>query len=99
VAVVCFCSVGLAAMKRRLLGLAARANNVNTSIKWNHCILHTQELVSKHMNPVSVDKVVTYANFSKGQPVKSRLFRELCADLDSDNATLLPHSEVSSLSC
>jgi hypothetical protein len=95
------CSDGAAAMKGRLSGLVARAKNVNPSIEWNHCIIHRQALASKHMNPVfhkAMDEAVKVINFIESRPLNSRLFRQVCTDLDSENTTLLLHNEVHWLS-
>jgi hypothetical protein len=91
------CSDGAAAMKGRLSELVVRVKNVSPSIEWNHCIIHRQALASKHMNLVfhkTMDKVVKVINFMKIRPLNSRLFCQLCMDLDYENTTLLLHNEV-----
>jgi hypothetical protein len=95
------CSDGAAAMTGRLLELVARAKNVNPSIEWNHCIIQRQSVASERMNPVfhkTMDEAVEVINFNKSRPLNSRLFRQLCADLGSENTMLLLHSEVRCLS-
>jgi hypothetical protein len=88
-------------MKGRLSGLVARAKNVNPSTECNHCIIHRQALASKRMNPVFhkiMDEAVKVINFIKSRPLNSRSCSQLCTDLDSENTTLLLHSEVRWLS-
>jgi hypothetical protein len=82
-------------MTGRLSGLVSRAKNVNPSIEWNHRIM------SKSVYPVfhkTMGEDVKVINFIKSRPLNSRLFRQLCTDLDCENTTLLLHNEVHWLS-
>jgi hypothetical protein len=46
-----------------------------------------------------MDEAVKVINSIKSRPLNDRLFRQLCADLDSENTTLLLHSKVRWLFC
>ena len=58
-----------------------------------HCMIHREALVAGELNPElgdTVDVVVTKVmNFIKTRPSKSRVFQELCAEMNAEHGSLL----------
>ncbi|XP_077100002.1 SCAN domain-containing protein 3-like [Siphateles boraxobius] len=98
---VAVCTDGAAAMTGRKSGLVARIKAVNPRVKSVHCMLHRQALASKGMEPdlhFVLSTAVTAVNFVKSRALQSRLFGQLCREMDAGHDTLLYHSEVRWLS-
>ena len=98
---VAVCTDGAAAMTGRKSGVVARIKAVNPKVKSVHCMLHRQALASKGMEPdlhFVLSTAVTAVNFVKSRALQSRLFGQLCREMDAGHDTLLYHSEVRWLS-
>ncbi|CAK6977529.1 SCAN domain-containing protein 3-like [Scomber scombrus] len=98
---VAVCTDGAAAMTGRKSGVTARIKSVNPRIMATHCMLHRQALASKDMEPdlhSVLNTAVTAVNFVKSRALQSRLFGQLCRDMDAGHDTLLYHCEVRWLS-
>ena len=100
---------GAAVMTGRFSGVGARVKAVAKNCVLKHCIIHREALAVK---PLSSDKqrktelesvldiVVKTVNYIKcgGKGKSARVFQKLCEEMDSDNVTLLLHTEVRWLS-
>ncbi|CAL9683899.1 unnamed protein product [Knipowitschia caucasica] len=98
---VAVCTDGAAAMTGRKSGLVARVKSVNPNIIATHCMLHRQALAAKDMDPdlhSVLNTAVSAVNFVKSRALQSRLFGQLCRDMDAEHDALLYHSEVRWLS-
>ncbi|KAK7918919.1 hypothetical protein WMY93_010203 [Mugilogobius chulae] len=98
---VAVCTDGAAAMTGRRSGLVARIKSVNPNIIATHCMLHRQALAAKDMEPALhsvLNTTISAVNFVKSRPLQSRLFGQLCRDMDAEHDALLYHSEVRWLS-
>jgi hypothetical protein len=96
------CTDGGAAMTGRLSGLVSWVKKENNSVIFNRCIIHRQALVSKKLNPIlheTLTEAVKVISFIKSRPLNTRLFHQLCAQVDSEHTGLLFHSEIRWLSC
>ncbi|CAL9700169.1 unnamed protein product [Knipowitschia caucasica] len=88
-------------MTGRKSGLVARVKSVNPNIIATHCMLHRQALAAKDMDPdlhSVLNTAVSAVNFVKSRALQSRLFGQLCRDMDAEHEALLYHSEVRWLS-
>ena len=98
---------GAAVITGRFSGVGTRVKAIATNCVLKHCIIHREALARK---PLSSDKqrkteglesiVVKTVNYIKcgGKGKSARVFRKLCEEMDSDNVTLLLHTEVRRLS-
>ena len=96
---------GAAVMTGRFLKVGARVKAVATNCILKHCNIHREALAIK---PLSSDKqrktelesvldiVVKTGNYIKcgGKGKSTRVFQKLCEEMDSDNVTVLLHTEV-----
>jgi len=82
-------------------GFITFAKNKNPNITSTHCFLHRESLISKTL-PITLkpilDQVVNMVNYIKSRPLKTRLFKKMCASMDAQHENLLLHSEVRWLS-
>ena len=95
------CTDGAAAMTERLSGLISRIKEVAPESEFTHCIIHREILASRKMcpelNSVLTD-VVKVINYIKAHPLNSRLFEQLCEEMDTEHKRLLLHTEIRWLS-
>ena len=95
------CTDGAAAMTGRLSGLISRIKEVAPESEFTHCIIHREMLASRKMcpelNSVLTD-VVKVINYIKAHALNSRLFEQLCEELDAEHKRLLLHTEIRWLS-
>jgi hypothetical protein len=92
---------GARAMSGRLTGLAARIKEIAPSATWFHCCLHRDALVVKKIPEElqqTLNESVKIVNFIKSKSLNSRLFEQLCKEMDSEYHQLLLHCEVRWLS-
>lgn len=92
---------GAPAMLGHVSGFSALARENNPKIEVNHCTIHRQALLVKHLEPVLkvfMHDVIKVVNVVKGHALNTRLFRELCKDGEAEYADLLYHTEVRWLS-
>ena len=96
-----------AVMTGRFSGVGARVKAVATNCILKHCIIHHEALAVK---PLSSDKqrktelesvldvVVNTVNYIRvkcvGKGKSARVFQKLCEEMDSENVTVLLHTEV-----
>jgi hypothetical protein len=84
-------------MTSRLSGLVSWVKIENSSVVFNHSIIHRQALASKKLNPIlheTLTEAVKVINFIKSLPLNTKLFRQLCAQIYSEHTGLLVHSEI-----
>ena len=90
---------------RHFLGVGARVKAVATNCILKHCNIHHEALAVKLLNSDKqrktelesvLDIVVKTMNYIKcGCKDKSaRVFQKLCEEMDSENVTVLLHTEV-----
>ncbi|XP_072376760.1 protein FAM200A-like [Diabrotica undecimpunctata] len=78
-------------------GIMELAKKKNPRIIRSHCIIHRQALASQTLlEPLSVtlNLAIKIVNHIKSSALNTRLFRTLCQELNSDQETLLFHTEV-----
>ncbi|UYV74302.1 hypothetical protein LAZ67_11002922 [Cordylochernes scorpioides] len=95
------CTDGAPAMKGSRKGLIAHVIKKNPNIKFVHCMIHREMLVSKSVPPILVttlDEVVKVVNYIKSNALRSRIFSTFCEAMESDYKNLLFHTEVRWLS-
>lgn len=99
----CFsiCSDGAPAMLGMRKGCTARVKQVNPKVNIFHCLLHRENLVSRHLSPGMnevMNEAVQIFNYIKASALNTRLFEELCADFDSEHKHLLFNLKIRWLS-
>ena len=95
------CTDGAAAMTGRLSGLTARIKEVAPECESTHCVIHREMLACRKMPPELssvLNDVVKVINHIKAQALNSRLFEQLCDEMDAEHRRLLLHAEVRWLS-
>ena len=73
----------------------------NPNIITTHCFLHREALVAKTLGDELkevLNQVTEMVNFIKRRPLKCRLFKQICIEMDSQHKRLLLHSEARWLS-
>ena len=99
--VVGICTDGAQAMTGCRSGFVVLAKKQNPNIIGSHCIIHRQALACKTL-PETLNTVlklvIKVVNFVKSSALNTRLFEALCYELNSDQQTLLYHTEVRWLS-
>jgi len=82
-------------MKGLKKGFIAHVITKNSNIKFVHCMIHREILVSKAVPPIlatTLDEVVKIANYVKSNTLISRMFSAFCEAMDSDYMNLLYHT-------
>ncbi|XP_029372249.1 SCAN domain-containing protein 3-like [Echeneis naucrates] len=97
------CTDGAAAMTGRLSGLTARIKEVAPECESTHCIIHREMLASRKMPPELnsvMNDVVKVINHIKAHThaLNSRLFEQLCEEMDAEHKRLLLYTEIRWLS-
>nr|XP_042895255.1 SCAN domain-containing protein 3-like [Parasteatoda tepidariorum] len=96
-----FQTLAAAAMTGRLSGLTARIKEVAPESEATHCLIHREVLASRKMSPefnnVLID-VVKVINYIKAHALNSRLFEQLCEEMDAEYRCLLLYTEIRWLS-
>jgi hypothetical protein len=95
------CTDGTPSMTGSIKGFISLVKKKNSKIIFTHCFLHRGALVAKSL--VSdlqniIDQVVKVINFIKSRPLKSRLFEQICDEMDADYSRLILYSAVRWLS-
>lgn len=96
------CTDGAAAMTGHTAGFHARVRSAtDTPITFTHCMIHREALVAKRLSPdlnTVVQDAVKIINFVKSRALNTRIFANLCDEMESEFKTLLLHCEVRWLS-
>ena len=88
-------------MLGRHSGFQARVRTQVPEVLSLHCMIHRHALAVKTLPLLLLDVmsgVIKLVNYIKSSSLNTRLFRELCKDLDASSETLLFHTEVRWLS-
>lgn len=96
-----FCTDGAPAMLGSRSGLATLVKERNPSTLTTHCVIHRQALASKTLPEDLANTMklsIQVVNTVKSSALNTRIFKKLCADLDSEHEMLLFHTEVRWLS-
>ena len=80
------CTHGPAAMSGKNIGFQSKVNSAtNTLITFTHCMIHRETLVAEKMS-TDLHEVLSVAikiiNYIKSNALNSRLFRNLCKDMN-----------------
>lgn len=95
------CTDGAPSMVGCIKGLVSFIKKQNENVIITHCFLHREALMSKTLGEKLkevLDQVVQMVNFVKTRPVKSRIFEQICINMDSQHRRLLLHTDVRWLS-
>lgn len=95
------CTDGAPSMVGCIKGLVSFIKKQNENVITTHCFLHREALMSKTLGEKLkevLDQVVQMVNFVKTRPVKSRIFEQICINMDSQHRRLLLHTDVRWLS-
>lgn len=95
------CTDGAPAMLGARSGFIKRVKEKNPNTTGMHCIIHREALASRTMpRPLKnvLDTAIKLVNYVKSSALNTRLFRNLCEDLHSENSSLLFHTAVRWLS-
>ena len=79
-----------------LKGFTFFAKKQNENVVVTHCFLHRGALMAKTLRDKLrevLNQVVELVNYIKTKPVKSRLFEQLCSNMDSQHRRLLLHTD------
>ena len=60
--------------------------------KWMHCMIHCEALVARELSPElgdTIDVITKVINCIKTRPSKSRVFQELCVEMNAEHRSLL----------
>ena len=95
------CTDGAAAMTGHTAGFHARVRSASdTPITFTHCMIHREALVAKKISPNLnvVQDAVKIINCIKSRALNTRIFANLCGEMESQFKTLLLHCKVRWLS-
>ena len=82
-------------------GLTSFVKKENENVVVTHCFLHREALMAKTLGDKLrevLNQALELVNYIKTRPVKSRLFDQLCSNMDSQHRCLLLHNKVRWLS-
>ncbi len=95
------CTDGAPAMLGSKSGFHLHVKEVAPNAKGVHCMIHRFALASKTLPDELckiLEAVVKCVNFVKAEALNSRLFQNLCRDINSEHEALFVYSKVSWLS-
>ena len=94
------CTDGVAAMTRRLSGFTPQVKEVTSECESTHCVTHRKMQASRKMSPeLNILKdVIKIINHIKVHALNSRLFMQLCEEVDTEHTRLFLYTEVRWLS-
>ena len=91
------CTDGAAATTGRLSGFTTRVKEVASECESTHCLIHREMLASQKMSPELnnvLQDVMKIINHIKVHALNSRLFAQLCEEMDAEHTRLLSYTEV-----
>ena len=95
------CMDGAAAVTGRLPGFTTRVKEVASECEPTHCVIHREMLASRKMSPELnnvLQDVIKIINHIKLRALNSRVFAQLCEEMDPEHTRLLLYTEVRWLS-
>jgi hypothetical protein len=95
------CTDGAPSMTKCLKGFATLVKQKNPSIISTHYFLHREALDAKTIGDdlkLVLEKVIKMVNYIKQQPLKCRIFAQLCDSMEASHVSLILHTEVRWLS-
>ena len=95
------CTDRAAAMTGRLPGFTTRVKEVAFESESTHCVIHREMLASQKMSPELhnvLQDVIKMINHIKVHGLNSRLFMQLCEEMDAEHTRLLLYTEGRRLS-
>ncbi|XP_050065774.1 protein ZBED8-like [Aphis gossypii] len=96
-----FCTDGAPAIIGSRSGLTTLVKEKKCKVLTTHCIIHRQALASKTLPEellYTLKQALKLVNTIKSSALNTRIFKNICSDLDSEYETLLFHTEVRWLS-
>ncbi|XP_068229404.1 protein FAM200C-like [Palaemon carinicauda] len=91
------CTDGAPAMLGSKSGFQSRVKKLAPQAKGIHCMIHRYALASKTL-PASLqevlESVIKIVNYIKTKALNTRLFKELCKDMNADHKVLLFYTAV-----
>ena len=91
---VSICADGVSAMTGQLSGFTTRVEEVASECESTYCVIHTEMLASRKMSPELnniLQDVIKIINHIKVHALNSRLFVQLCEEMDTEHTRLLIH--------
>ncbi|XP_013793192.1 SCAN domain-containing protein 3-like [Limulus polyphemus] len=92
------CTDGAAAMTGRIVGFQVKVKSAsNGPTSFTHCMIHREALAAKKISAdlnAVLEGAVKVINFIKSRALNSRLFANLCDEMESNFSTLLLHTEM-----
>ena len=88
-------------MTGRLSGFTTQVKEVTSEYESMHCVIHREMLASRKMSPELnniLQDVIKIINHIKVHVLNSRLFTQLCEEMDAEHTCLLLYTEVKRLS-
>ena len=95
------CTDRAAATTGRLSGFTTRVKEVTSECGSTHCVIHREMLTSQKMSPEFnsvLQEVIKIISHIKVHALNSRLFTQLCEEMDAEHTRLLLYTEVRWLS-
>ena len=95
------CTDGAPAMLGSRSGFQSKVKELAPQAKGLHCMIHLSALATKTLpKPLQevLDSLVTIVNYMKSSALNTRLFKELCKNMNSDHEVLLFYTAVCWLS-
>ena len=89
-------------MTGHLTGLVSQIKEVAPECESTDCIIHREILATRKMLPnlkSILNDVVKIINYIKARALNSRLFEQLCEEMDKKHKHLLLYTEIRWLSC
>ena len=84
----------VAAMTGRLSGFTTQVKEVASECESTHCVIHREMLASRKMSPELnniLQDVIKIINHIKVHALNSRLFMQLCEEMDAEHTSSLIH--------
>ena len=98
---VTICTDRAAAMTGQLSGFTTQVKEVASECESTHCVIHREILASRKMSPELnnvLQNVIKIINHIKVHALNSRLFTQLCEEMDVEHTRLLLYTKVRWLS-
>ena len=89
---VSICLGGVAAVTGQLSGFTTRVKEVASECESTHCVIHREMPASRKMSPELnnvLQDVIKIINHIKVHALNSRLFAQLCEEMDTEHTRLL----------